>query len=153
MELIINELNERIKNKLTDANLVSLKSECQRILKKYVNDCRIVRENKLRRLGYSTYNNSNVVLKLTDRKLIDAEVKILSRDLQFCISPKSVNTLNIRSELEAFSYKISRNNLTCEQQTKIKQSLHVIDRNYDRKRLKKLLSNITNNELWNMKRL
>ena len=38
---------------------------------------------------------------------------------------------------------ISRNNLTCEQQTKIKLSLHAIDRNYDNKRIKKLHSNIT----------
>ena len=51
--------------------------------------------------------------------------------------------MNIRIELEAFYYKISRNNLNCEQQTKIKQSLHTIDRNYDYKRLKKLHSNIT----------
>ena len=43
----------------------------------------------------------------------------------------NINTLNIRTELEAFYYKISRNNLTCEQQTKVKQSLHAIDRNYD----------------------
>ena len=114
-----------------------------RVLKKYVNDCRIIHENKLRRLGCSTYNNPNVVLNLTDRILTDAEVKILSRGLQFSITLKSVNTLNIRTELEAFYYKISRNNLTCEQQTKIKQSLHAIDRNYDNKRTKTLHSNIT----------
>ena len=118
MELTINQLNERIKNKLTEANLVSLNNECQRILKKYLNDCRIIHENKLRRLGCSTYNNPNVVLNLTDRILTDAEVKILSRSLQFSITPKSVNTLNIRTELEAFYHKISRNDLTCEQQTK-----------------------------------
>ena len=125
MELTINELNERIKNKLTETNLVSLNNECQRILKKYVNDCRIIHENTLRRLGCSTYNNPNVVLNLTDRILTDAELKILSRGLQFSITPKSVNTLNIRTELEAFYYKITRNNLTCEQQTKIKQSLYM----------------------------
>ena len=51
--------------------------------------------------------------------------------------------MNIRTELETFYYKISRNNLTCEQQTKIKQSLHAIDRNYDNKRIKKLHSNIS----------
>ena len=125
MELTINELNERIKNKLTETNLVSLNNECQRILKKYVNDCRIIHENTLRRLGCSTYNNPNVVLNLTDRILTDAELKILSRGLQFSITPKSVNTLNIRTELEAFYYKITRNNLICEQQTKIKQSLYM----------------------------
>ena len=51
--------------------------------------------------------------------------------------------MNIRTELEVLYYKISRNNLTCVQQTKIKQSLHTIDRNYDNKRLKKLHLNIT----------
>ena len=85
---------------------MSLNNECQRILKKYVNDCQIIHENKLRRLGCSTYNNPNVVLNLTDRILTDAEVKILSRGLQFSITKKSVNTLNIRTELEAFYYKI-----------------------------------------------
>ena len=54
--------------------------------------------------------------------------------------------MNIRTELEAFYYKISRNNLTYEQQTKIKQSLQAIDINYDNKRIKKLHSNITNVE-------
>ena len=57
-------------------------------------------------------------MNLTDRILTDAEVKILSRGLQFSIAPKSVNTLNIRTKLEALYYKISRNNLTCEQTDK-----------------------------------
>ena len=112
-------------------------------MKQYVNDCRIVHENKLKRLRCSTYYNPNIVLILTDRILTDAEVKILSRCLQFSITTKSVNTLNIRTELEAFYYKISRNILSREQQTKIKQSLHAIDRNYDNERLKKLHPNIT----------
>ena len=53
---------------------MSLNNECQRILKKHLNDYRTVHENKLRRQGCSTYNKQNVVLNLTERILTYAEI-------------------------------------------------------------------------------